>query len=195
MLIGLMVTAVSWPAHVSAQDAGAESAAELFAKHCAVCHGAGGQGTASVPDLTDGVWQFGGSYKDVERSIINGRSAVMPGLGIALGEQGLDDVVAYVRSLSGAVAPAQDKLAGGKALYSGFCASCHGENGAGTPALGARNLTNGTWLYGGSADEIRAVVANGRASDMPAQRHELAPKEISLLTTYVRSLGNAQSDE
>jgi cytochrome c oxidase cbb3-type subunit 3 len=93
------------------------------------------------------------------------------------------------------VAPAQDKLAGGKALFSVFCASCHGEDGTGTFALGARNLTNGTWLYGGSAQEIRAVVANGRASDMPAQRDILAPKEISLLTTYVRSLGDAQSDE
>jgi len=190
MVLSLLAAVAFWPAH-----AGGESTAELFVEHCARCHGPGGKGNPGVPDLTDGVWQFGGSSTDVERSIANGRSAVMPGLGMALGEQGLEDVVAYVRSLDGVGDATQNQLSAGKALYSIFCASCHGEGGAGTLVLGARDLTNGTWLYGGSADEIRDVVANGRASDMPAQRDNLTPEQIGLLTTYVRSLGDEHPDD
>ena len=57
-------------------------------------------------------------------------------------------LVAYVLSLSGRAAPA-DKVAAGKARFV-LCAACHGADGKGNQAIGAPNLTDDIWLYGGS---------------------------------------------
>ena len=45
--------------------------APLFVRHCASCHGTGGQGVAAshTPDLTDDHWLFGGD--DIDTFLIN----------------------------------------------------------------------------------------------------------------------------
>lgn len=207
VLIGVLAAMMCLPARAQAENLADnladpladpladEPAAALFAQHCGTCHGPEGRGIAGVLDLADGVWQFGSAYEDIERSIAYGRRSVMPALGMALGESGLDQVVGYVLSLSGAAAASPDQVTQGGEMYRVFCASCHAENGKGTAGLGARDLTDGFWRYGGGAENIRDVVANGRASEMPAQREILAADEIELLTRYVASLSNAQSGE
>ena len=79
----------------------------------------------------------------------------MPALGDALGPQGVDEVVAYVLTLSGRPAPA-DKAEAGKARFV-VCAACHGADGKGNQIIGAPNLTDDIWLYGGSTDAIRHI--------------------------------------
>ena len=91
---------------------------------------------------------------------------MMPALGAALGDKGVDEVVAYVLSLSGRAAPA-DKVAAGKDRFV-LCAACHGADGRGNQTLGAPNLTDQIWLYGGTAAEIRQTIVNGRHGQMPA---------------------------
>ncbi|MDP6437824.1 MAG: c-type cytochrome [Gammaproteobacteria bacterium] len=161
-------------------------AQELYRRHCAACHGPGGMGGAGIPNLTDNAWQYGGQTADIERSISHGRRPVMPALGRALGDTGLGQVVSYVLSLGRPVDAPPESLKAGKELYAVFCASCHGVDGTGTPALGAPDLTDDTWLYGSTAGVIRDVVANGRANEMPAFGETLSPAEIAALTDFVQ---------
>jgi cytochrome c oxidase cbb3-type subunit 3 len=176
-------------------------AADLYSEHCFACHGTAGRGAPGIPDLADKVWQFGNSPEDIERSITHGRQSTMPALGMALGagtdETGLNQVVAYVQSLSGAVdadadAAAED-IAAGETLFVMFCASCHGENGRGTAALGAADLTDDIWLYADDADTLRDVINKGRSNEMPAFGSVLTQAEIRALVSYVLRLSG--SDE
>jgi cytochrome c oxidase cbb3-type subunit 3 len=111
----------------------------------------------------------------------------MPALGSALGADGTDEVAAYVLSLSGRPAAA-DKAAAGKVRFV-LCAACHGMDGKGNFALGAPNLTDEVWLYGGSTDAIRKSIVEGRHGKMPA--HDwLGQDRIRLLASYIYSLSH-----
>src|SRR5699024_11460974 len=86
----------------------------------------------------------------------------------------------------------RDNVAGaaehGAGLFAQYCASCHGPQGKGTPVLGAPDLSNDIWLYGGELRDIRQTVREGRTGVMPAQRDLLREDRIHLLAAYVYSL-------
>ncbi len=161
----------------------------LFLNNCINCHGSDARGAIGFPDLTDNDWLHGGAPQDILDSIAHGREGVMPALGAALGPQGVDEVVAYVLSLSGRPA-APDKVQAGKARFA-LCAACHGPDGAGNQAIGAPNLTDDIWLYGGSVAAIRASITDGRHGQMPAHQW-LGDDKIRLLAAYVYSLSHPQ---
>ena len=157
----------------------------LFQNNCIVCHGSDGHGAAGFPNLTDHDWLYGGMPEDIVRSITGGREGIMPGLGAALGDQGVDEVTAYMLSLSGRTAdPA--KIEAGKARFV-LCAACHGADGKGMAALGGSNLTDDVWLYGGSPAAIRQSIVDGRHDQMPTHQW-LGDDKIRLLAAYVDSL-------
>lgn len=56
----------------------------------------------------------------------------------------------------------------GKVLFEDNCAACHGRKATGNIALGAPNLADHDWLYGGSGSDIVASITHGRAGVMPA---------------------------
>ncbi|HYL01528.1 MAG TPA: cytochrome-c oxidase, cbb3-type subunit III [Steroidobacteraceae bacterium] len=161
----------------------------LFANTCINCHGSDARGAPGFPDLTDNDWLYGDTPDDIVQSITNGREGAMPPLGAALGEQGVEEVVDYVLSLSGHQEPA-DKVAAGKARFV-LCAACHGPDGKGNPAIGSKNLTDDIWLYGGSAATLRKTVTEGRHGKMPAHQW-LGDDRIRLLAAYVYSLSHSQ---
>ena len=161
----------------------------LFANNCINCHGSDGRGAPGFPDLTDNDWLYGGEPQNIMQSITYGREGIMPPLGAALGEQGADEVIAYVLSLSGGPAPA-DKVEAGKARFA-LCAACHGADGKGIQALGAPNLTDEIWLYGGSTASIRKTIMEGRHGKMPAHQW-LGDDKIRLLAAYVYSLSHPE---
>jgi cytochrome c oxidase cbb3-type subunit III len=154
---------------------------------CINCHGSDARGATGFPNLTDKDWLHGGEPQDIVESITHGREGLMPALGDALGPQGVDEVVSYVLTLSGRQAPA-DQAAAGKARFV-LCAACHGADGKGNQTLGAPNLTDDIWLYGGSADAIRRSVTFGHHGQMPAHQW-LGEDKIRLLAAYVYSLSN-----
>ncbi|MFZ9131856.1 MAG: c-type cytochrome, partial [Gemmobacter sp.] len=47
-------------------------------------------------------------------------------------------------------------------MIAGYCAACHGMDAKGNQMMGAPNLTNGIWLYGGSAQQLAHTLRNGR---------------------------------
>ena len=167
--------------------------ASVYTAHCTVCHGPQGQGAAGIPNLSDTVWQYGGSRAEIERSISFGRRSVMPALGNALGEEGLQQVLDYVLSLSRDIDVSAENLAAGETLFMMFCGSCHGEQGHGTPALGAPDLTDGAWLYGSDPGIIRDVINNGRSNEMPGFGDTLSAAEIQQLAAFVQGLPQPES--
>ena len=111
----------------------------------------------------------------------------MPAWGSIIGDQGVVDTTQYVLSLNGRDAnPAQ--AAAGKTVFQTYCAACHGAEGLGNPALGAPNLTNGVWLYGGSEEQIAHSIRAGRNGAMPAFKDTLSEDKIHILTAYVYGL-------
>ena len=179
------------PEQLVADAEAEEIGRRLFANNCAMCHGSDGRGAWGFPNLTDDDWQYGSSWDQVMISIKQGRVGVMPPLGAALGEEGVAEVVAYVQQLSGQ--PADDPLAAaGKARYDMLCIACHGPDGSGNQLLGAPNLTNDTWLYGGSAAAIAESIVAGRNGRMPGHDTLLSDDRQRLLAAYVLSISSSQ---
>lgn len=162
-------------------------ARNLFANNCTTCHGSDARGAPGFPNLTDADWLYGGDPQTIQETIANGRNGVMPPWGEVLGSQGVEEVIAYVLSLSGQKIP-QAWIGGGRAKFEQFCTACHGADGHGNPQLGAPNLTDDIWLYGNSPEAIRAAIVHGRNNRMPAHLDLLGPQKVKLLAAYVLSL-------
>jgi cytochrome c oxidase cbb3-type subunit 3 len=174
---------------VAADPQARDMGQRLFLNSCAQCHGSDAGGAKGFPNLTDGDWLYGGSPENIKTTITNGRGGVMPPFGAVLDAKQITDVANYVRSLSGL--PADDlKVARGAEVFKANCVACHGPDGKGNIALGAPNLTDKTWLYGGSEATIVETVTKGRTAMMPAQDKVLSPEKIQLLTAYVWGLSN-----
>ena len=56
--------------------------------------------------------------------------------------------------------------------------------------MGAPNLTDKVWLYGGGIENIMETINKGRANQMPAHKAILTDAKIHLLTAYVWGLSN-----
>lgn len=159
----------------------------LFVNYCASCHGSDAGGGPGFPNLRDNDWLYGGTPEAITKTILDGRSGAMPAWGKVLGEQGVNEVAAYVLSLSGRQADPKLVEAGRK-HFATYCAACHGADGKGNPAMGAPNLTDNVWLYGGSPGVIRQTISKGRNGRMPAHRDFLGEDKVHLLATYIYSL-------
>jgi len=163
----------------------------LYLNSCAQCHGSDAGGSKGFPNLTDGDWLYGGTPENIKTTITNGRGGVMPSFA-QLGEKDLVNVANYVRNLSGLPADSI-KVAQGEAIFKANCVGCHGSDGKGNIIVGAPNLTDKVWLYGGSQATILETLTKGRQGMMPAQDKVLSPEKIHLLTAYVWGLSNTNS--
>lgn len=173
------------------KDAGAMATAKnLFALNCSACHGSDARGAKGFPNLTDNDWLYGGSEEAILQTISEGRNGVMPPWGAVLGNDGVDQVLAYVQTLSGKQASAE-LAAAGKTRFETVCAACHGADGKGNQALGSPNLTDAVWLHGSSAKDLHETIANGRNNHMPAHLERLGETKVRLLGAYVLSLSTA----
>lgn len=166
----------------------------IFANNCAQCHGSDAKGSRGFPNLTDRDWLYGESVQEIKISISNGRSAVMPPWNEGYGtEQDRENVIQYVLSLSGRGVDST-MAESGKTVFQTFCAACHGSEGKGNRQLGAPNLTDDTWLYGGSVQSISASIELGRKGEMPAHEALLNGDKIHLVTAYVYALSSGLND-
>jgi cytochrome c oxidase cbb3-type subunit 3 len=174
-------------AAVAADERGRQMGARIFLNNCAQCHGSDGRGSRGFANLTDNEWQWGGSADAIKTSIAAGRTAAMPPMAAALGGvEDVTDVAHYVLSLSDS-AHDSVRAARGKDKFAA-CAACHGPEGKGNPALGAPDLTNKIWLYGGSVATITETITRGRGGVMPAWKGALSEAEIHLAAAYVHWL-------
>lgn len=159
----------------------------LFSTYCTTCHGSDAAGARGYPNLTDTDWLYGGEPENIEQSILNGRSGIMMAWGPILSQEDIFNVSEYVRSLSG-YQPNEAVASKGKEVFQTNCFACHQSDGTGNKLLGAPNLTDDTWLYGGSSTMIIETITNGRNGVMPPHREFLGEAKVHLLANYVYSL-------
>ena len=173
---------------VAADPQARQMGERLFLTYCTQCHGSDAQGSKGFPNLTDHDWLYGGDPTAIEQTILNGRNGVMPPMGAAVGSAAdVENLANYVMSLSGGGDAVKAEL--GKPKFA-VCAACHGRDGKGNPALGAPNLTDKTWLYGGSLASITESINKGRNNRMPAFKELIGEGKVRVLAAYIWSLSN-----
>jgi cytochrome c oxidase cbb3-type subunit 3 len=174
----------------------------LFGDNCAACHGVGAKGGPGFPSFIDRAWLWGDTPTAVFETIRVGVNSEHPDSRVsempAWGRDGMLDraailhVVDYVYSLShpeaNGSAPAE-RFAAGRKVFMENCAACHGENAKGDAAVGAPDLTQGSWLYGGDRQSIYETVYGGRKGHMPTWEKRLTDTERKILTLYLLDLG------
>jgi len=169
-----------------------------FKENCAACHGTGAQGGKGFPNLNDDDWLWGGKIEDIYQTLNFGirsahdktRSNQMPSFGIdkILKKEEIEAVTEYVLSLSG---KAEQKTEGEK-IFKANCVACHGANGKGNRSMGAPNLTDAIWLYGGNKEDIIFTIYYARNGVMPYWIGRLDDNTIKQLALYVHSLGGGE---
>ncbi|GER07534.1 Cbb3-type cytochrome c oxidase subunit CcoP [Iodidimonas muriae] len=179
--------------------------AAAFGDNCAPCHGSGAQGFAGFPNLNDDAWLWGGTLDDIHTTLRHGirweadmdtRLSMMQGYlkdGI-LSRSEVSDVVQYVLGFSGREDD-NEAARRGATTFAEICSACHMEDGTGMHELGAPDLTDAIWLYGGDKDTIYETVANGRGGVMPAWAGRLDDATIKQLALYVHSLGGGEEPQ
>ncbi|MGV3741130.1 MAG: cytochrome-c oxidase, cbb3-type subunit III [Burkholderiaceae bacterium] len=161
----------------------------LFLTYCAQCHGSDARGSKGFPNLADKDWLYGGTPEVIKTTILKGRHGQMPPMAAALGsDKDVENVAHYVLSLSGSTSD-PIKSVFGKSKFAA-CAACHGANGQGNQAMGAPNLSDKVWLYGGSAETVMETIRKGRNNQMPAFGEFLGEAKSHVLAAYVWSLSN-----
>lgn len=175
--------------------------AAQFSNNCAPCHGRGAQGFKGYPNLNDDDWLWGGSEEALEKTISFGirsghkeaHESQMPRFGMdqILDNGQISDAAEFVLSLSGQSTDAA-AVERGRAIFGEQCAACHGPEAKGTQELGAPNLTDSIWLYGGKKADIQETIRTGRGGVMPTWAGKLDPVTIKMLAIYVHSLGGGK---
>lgn len=174
-----------------------------FRINCSACHGSGAAGSKGYPNLNDDDWLWGGDIKSIQQTLLDGvrfpgddatRMSQMPAFGKdeILKPEEVQDAVSYVRLISHqeAMSPSAKR---GSAIFANNCAVCHGANGRGNRTVGAPNLTDKIWLYGGDRDTLTQTVTNARYGIMPAWGKRLDAVTLKMLAVYVHSLGGGEA--
>jgi len=113
---------------IAGDDEALKVGQRLFLQNCSQCHGSDARGQKGFPNLTDTAWLYGGEPQAIVTTIMHGRIGQMPAWKDALGEQGVEEVVSYVLSLSGRKVNAREAEAG-KARFAAYVWSLsNGEN-------------------------------------------------------------------
>ena len=173
----------------------------LFGDNCAACHGFNAKGSKGYPGLTAESWLWGGDPETIAETIRVGINSSHPDTRVAqmlafgrdqvLPRADVDNVVSYVQSLSDPAIEKQipkEKLESGRAIFATNCASCHGDDGKGKADLGAPDLTDHIWIYGGDPQSIFTTVWHGRQGHMPTWENRFGLRERKILALYLVDL-------
>jgi cytochrome c oxidase cbb3-type subunit 3 len=177
--------------------------AAVFRTWCSQCHGSGAAGVqaSGYPNLLDDDWLWGGDIEAIHYTIAHGirneedadaRFSLMPAYGEIFETEEIEQVVNYAMTLSGNEPQDASKVAAGEVLFADNCAACHGEEGLGNVELGAPNLADAIWLYGGDYDTLIETVTYSRYGVMPPWQSRLSEAEIRAVAVYVHQLGGGE---
>jgi cytochrome c oxidase cbb3-type subunit 3 len=173
----------------------------LFGDNCAACHGFNAKGGKGFPNLTTASWLWGGDAEAIAETIRVGINSTHPNTRVAqmigfgrdqiLPRNDVENVVSYVLGLANHSAAALvplEKREAGKTVFAANCAACHGDDGKGKIDVGAPNLVDGNWIYGGDPHSVFASVAGGRQGHMPAWEGRLTSLQRKILVVYLLDL-------
>lgn len=174
-----------------------ETGHALFGGNCAPCHGLDAKGGPGFPNLTTSSWLWGGEPEDIFNTIRVGINSAhqdshvsqMPAFGRdqILKRVEVLQAASYVYSLSNPGSKEVDakNVEAGKVIFAANCVSCHGEDAKGNPELGAPNLTDKFWIYGGNLETIDTTIWGGRQGHMPTWEGRLSELDRKILTLYL----------
>jgi cytochrome c oxidase cbb3-type subunit 3 len=104
-----------------------------------------------------------------------------------LTDEEIDDVAEYVMQISAQQVTDSAKAERGRVLFldRANCFDCHGDDGAGNPALGSTNLTNpDLYLFGSDRATVVETIKQGRRGTMPGFEGKLRPEEIKAVSVF-----------
>jgi cytochrome c oxidase cbb3-type subunit 3 len=169
-----------------------------FQTNCMQCHGAGGAGSKGFPNLVDDDWLWGGKIDQIFKTIQfgvrnaneNARQTLMPRFGAdeLMTAAQVGAVTDHVLSLSSRGKSTPE----GAKLFQEQCAACHQATGKGNQEMGAPDLTDGIWLYGGDRASIYRTIFYARNGSMPAWSERLDEATMKMLALYVHALGGGK---
>ena len=174
--------------------------AAVFRTNCSQCHGSGAAGAKGYPNLLDDDWIWGGSIEDIAYTVNHGirnetdpdaHWSQMPAFGEILEAAEIDQVVEHVISLSSTEFDATLATAGA-VIFEEQCSACHSVDGKGGREVGAPNLADAIWLYGGDKDTIKQSVIYSRFGVMPAWGPRLSKSDVNAVAAYVHQLGGGE---
>ncbi|MEL7150055.1 MAG: cytochrome-c oxidase, cbb3-type subunit III [Pseudomonadota bacterium] len=190
-------------ADIAAVDAGSDlhryavaRGGSVFRAQCSQCHGSGAAGAVGYPNLLDNAWLWGGSVEEIAYTVQHGirnetdpdaRWSEMPAFGELLTRDEIALVVAHVQAL-----PTGGAGGDAETLFLDNCSACHGEQGEGIPELGAPNLADAIWLYGGDEATLTETITYSRFGVMPAWGQRLAEADVRAVSLYVHALGGGE---
>ena len=184
----------------------ADAGKQLYEQNCLVCHQADAIGKPGfAPSLTNKEFLSVASNKFILSTIRDGRTGTgMPPFA-HLGKEGIESIVAYLRTYKelphrsaevDAQPAAQGDVARGKALYDQICLTCHGPNGDGYAAGGTGTAIGKAGFLSKASDGfIRTTVNEGRSntrmlgfsSAAPQMMANLTAQEIDDVIVYLRT--------
>ncbi|WIY52371.1 cytochrome-c oxidase, cbb3-type subunit III [Devosia sp. YIM 151766] len=178
-----------------------QSGSMLFGDNCAACHGVEARGNIGYPNIAEAPMMWGDDAETIVETIRVGINANHPetryaqmlafGRDQMLSAPDITLLVNYLADLSGTPMLAREERDAAATLFADNCAGCHGEDGRGMTDLGAPDLTDAFWTYGGEPAAIRHSIYNGRQGVMPAWEGRLSAAQIRLLGLYVLDLRSA----
>ncbi|MEP6064818.1 MAG: cytochrome-c oxidase, cbb3-type subunit III [Paracoccaceae bacterium] len=172
----------------------------VFRAQCSQCHGSGAAGAKGYPNLLDNDWLWGGEMDAIVHTVRHGvrnetdddaRWSEMPAFGDTLEAADIDATVEYVISLSGPDFDAQLAQMGAS-VFADNCAACHGDNAEGDSEIGAPDLADAIWLYGGDRAALTETIKNARFGVMPAWGQRLSEEDVRAVSAYVHALGGGE---
>ncbi len=172
----------------------------VFRAQCSQCHGSGAAGALGYPNLLDNDWLWGGDMDTIVYTVRHGirndtdpdaQWSQMPAFKDILDSDDVAATVEFIVSLSSS--DYEDaKAAKGAAVFADNCASCHGDAALGDRAIGAPNLTDAIWLYGGDRAALTDSINNARFGVMPAWGQRLREEDVRAVSAYVHALGGGE---
>ncbi len=189
---------------VEVSDEKIAQGADLFARNCVACHAEEGNGRLGIgPALNSTSFLAAASDDFLFRTIYRGRSGTtMPPWGAVLGRDGIEAVIAYMRSWSDVEpaelddSPTEGDAEEGAEVFRQICAACHGASGA-----GYQETSNGTaigraaFLSEVSNGYLRYLIEHGKTNTpmRPFGRPEatavanLTDEQIENVIAYLRA--------
>lgn len=170
--------------------------ASVFRAQCSQCHGSGAAGATGYPNLLDNDWLWGGDLESIAYSVRHGirndtdfdaRWSQMPVFEGVLEANEINSIADFILTLPDGGVPGS-----GATLFAENCASCHGDDGTGLREMGAPNLADAIWLYGGSREAVVQSIAEARFGVMPAWGERLTEADVRAVSTYVHALGGGE---
>ena len=175
-----------------------EAGHTLFGNNCAACHGHDAKGGPGFPDLTTSSWLWGGNPEQIFSTIRVGINSAHPDSHVSqMPAFGRDQmlptadvlkVATFVYSLSNPGAKNNidpGTVEAGRKIFATNCVTCHGSDARGNPELGAPDLTDRFWIYGGDLETIDSTIWGGRQGHMPTWDNRLSALDRKILTLYL----------